>query len=608
MYYGIVRLPEGRLAWGFMSTPGASATELRTEVLHAEVPQDPDLVCVLAPSNDLTAKHTIGRAAADFERYLATVCSRWPKVCVLDFPPRLTVEDSLQELYRQEFHRVAARMAVKYFHIADHFPRQCLNLWSRDGVHLSDDVGMEIFAQLLWTVAYTQLETVPPAPPVSRPSPPSRFTPRVVVKGEVRVRRSPGPEEWTVVGPSGKSSGGCSAVQREPAGIPLNPVLFSSEMLEEMEKVSPSNLTSPADFAGVSPLKTLRVKHHSKRTRRAASSRGISSDSKAALESKKVGATSRHPVPSGRTDERTVETTQSPGVLSSTDEDEATTAKVSEVSMGNVDVVRGSVHQGHSRFRNPGVQCMAIGLVSLARHMLSSVFNWKTEDLDLALWLGDQLYTHLKDHGLIPPGEDFLMIPELPKEHVLYWQNFKFSFPETVSGDVTVTEGEFIECGAFVTLEHGLERMLSQYQTCLLTLCSNTCAVISASGRFAVVDSHSRSATGMVDVNGTSVVLYFGSIREVFDHFSCLAAMFGGSNKPFEINGVDVSRECESDDGNKQRVKRQLSADCDEIGLSSPSKHTPKKGRINVSMVVSDEEFAVEEQVLAVVSTSGVEL
>ncbi|XP_041863244.1 uncharacterized protein LOC121653673 isoform X1 [Melanotaenia boesemani] len=595
---GIVRLPEGRLAWGFMSTPGASATELRTEVLHAEVPQDPDLVCVLAPSNDLTAKHTIGRAAADFERYLATVCSRWPKVCVLDFPPRLTVEDSLQELYRQEFHRVAARMAVKYFHIADHFPRQCLNLWSRDGVHLSDDVGMEIFAQLLWTVAYTQLETVPPAPPVSRPSPPSRFTPRVVVKGEVRVRRSPGPEEWTVVGPSGKSSGGCSAVQREPAGIPLNPVLFSSEMLEEMEKVSPSNLTSPADFAGVSPPKTLRVKHHSKRTRRAASSRGISSDSKAALESKKVGATSRHPVPSGRTDETTVETTQSPGVLSSTDEDEATTAKVSEVSMGNVDVVRGSVHQGHSRFRNPGVQCMAIGLVSLARHMVSSVFNWKTEDLDLALWLGDQLYTHLKDHGLIPPGEDFLMIPELPKEHVLYWQNFKFSFPETVSGDVTVTEGEFIECGAFVTLEHGLERMLSQYQTCLLTLCSNTCAVISASGRFAVVDSHSRSATGMVDVNGTSVVLYFGSIREVFDHFSCLAAMFGGESKPFEINGVDVSRECESDDGNKQRVKRQLSADCDEVGLSSPSKHTPKKGRINVSMVVSDEEFAVEEQVL----------
>ncbi|XP_041823590.1 uncharacterized protein LOC121628572 [Melanotaenia boesemani] len=324
---GIVRLPEGRLAWGFMSTPGASATELRTEVLHAEVPQDPDLVCVLAPSNDLTAKHTIGRAAADFERYLASVCSRWPKVCVLDFPPRLTVEDSLQELYRQEFHRVAARMAVKYFHIADHFPRQCLNLWSRDGVHLSDDVGMEIFAQLLWTVAYTQLETVPPAPPVSRPSPPSRFTPRVVVKGEVRVRHSPGPEEWTVVGPSGKSSGGCSAVQREPAGIPLNPVLFSSEMLEEMEKVSPSNLTSPADFAGVSPPKTLRVKHHSKRTRRAASSRGISSDSKAALESKKVGATSRHPVPSGRTDERTVETTQSPGVLSSTDEDEATTVE-----------------------------------------------------------------------------------------------------------------------------------------------------------------------------------------------------------------------------------------------------------------------------------------
>lgn len=31
---------------------------------------------------------------------------------MLDFPPRLTMEVGLQELFRQEFHRVSARMGL----------------------------------------------------------------------------------------------------------------------------------------------------------------------------------------------------------------------------------------------------------------------------------------------------------------------------------------------------------------------------------------------------------------------------------------------------------------------------------------------------------------
>ncbi len=37
-------------------------------------------------------------------------------------------------------------------------------------------------------------------------------------------------------------------------------------------------------------------------------------------------------------------------------------------------VVRGSFHQGNERFVYRGVQCMAIALVSLAKHTVSSVF------------------------------------------------------------------------------------------------------------------------------------------------------------------------------------------------------------------------------------------
>uniref|UniRef100_A0A671VBF3 SGNH hydrolase-type esterase domain-containing protein n=1 Tax=Sparus aurata TaxID=8175 RepID=A0A671VBF3_SPAAU len=199
---GFVPMPEGSLSFGLMCTPGACAMELRTELLHAAVPRTPDAVLVIAPSNNLTSSRTIDEAGADFAKLLLSACSRWPNVCVTDFAPRLTVEVDQQQLLREEFRRVAARMGVRFFSFADHFPMDRLKLWSKDGVHLSDSDGMPIFAGLLWSVAYEFLHPPTPKPqPAPRTSPPRRqVVPKVVVKGEVTVPRPSNPFEWTVVG------------------------------------------------------------------------------------------------------------------------------------------------------------------------------------------------------------------------------------------------------------------------------------------------------------------------------------------------------------------------------------------------------------------------
>ncbi|KAI4794318.1 hypothetical protein KUCAC02_032135, partial [Chaenocephalus aceratus] len=119
----------------------------------------------------------------------------------LDFVPRLTVDPDYQDMMRQEFRRVAAR--VKYTPIAEYFPSKDLDLWSRDGVHLSDSAGMPILVGSIWNAAYMQLVPAEPTPSpvVHRRSPPARrVTPRVIAKGEVAKSPQPDPSKWTVIG------------------------------------------------------------------------------------------------------------------------------------------------------------------------------------------------------------------------------------------------------------------------------------------------------------------------------------------------------------------------------------------------------------------------
>ncbi|XP_036947927.1 uncharacterized protein LOC119016130 [Acanthopagrus latus] len=236
-------MPEGKFSFGIMSTPGAHAAQLRAEVLHAKVPQDPDAVCVLAPSNNLTASRTVDEAAVDYAQFLTAVRSRWSE------------DEEHQRALRHAYHHVTARMGLRYFSAEEYFPRTCLDLWSRDGVHLSDREGMGILTQLLWASTEQFLETppLPPPPPVSpTPSQPLRkVSPKLVVKGEVHAPLSPDPFQWKVVGQSSKPQvpGPASVAQQQEkeSFLPLNPRWFSSTTLCAMEEVSPSQLSDVVD-------------------------------------------------------------------------------------------------------------------------------------------------------------------------------------------------------------------------------------------------------------------------------------------------------------------------------------------------------------------------
>ncbi|KAE8277063.1 hypothetical protein D5F01_LYC25157 [Larimichthys crocea] len=264
---GFVLMPEGPLSFGFMCTPGATAAHLRTELMAAVVPRQPEAVIVLAPSNNLTAGRGLENSSADFAALLKTARSRWSNVVVLDFPPRLSVEEDQQKLLRMAYHSVCADQGVPYHHICDNFPLHQRDLWARDGTHLSDSAGMPILAYLLWQAADRQLAEPEPEPHVA-PIPTCPYRPRfatqVVVKGiEPQPRPAANPDGWITVVNGQKRSlpeAQLAALDKQVSQkkvelrecfIPLTPVRFSPATLRAIEKTSPSFLPTPEEGTAV---------------------------------------------------------------------------------------------------------------------------------------------------------------------------------------------------------------------------------------------------------------------------------------------------------------------------------------------------------------------
>ncbi|XP_075896488.1 uncharacterized protein LOC142897794 [Nelusetta ayraudi] len=162
---GVVNIPEGRVSFGFLCVYKATTSDLKTEVIHANIPWTPDAVCVCVPMCNV--KQYIPKAVQDFEALLATVCFRWPKVFVLDFPTDLIADPIRQDAIRQEYRSVCESVGLTYVPVAEHFPSHRLELWCYDGVHLSEDGGVPILLQLLQDAADQQLAVCAPLPETS---------------------------------------------------------------------------------------------------------------------------------------------------------------------------------------------------------------------------------------------------------------------------------------------------------------------------------------------------------------------------------------------------------------------------------------------------------
>lgn len=69
----------------FRSVPCQHWVPMWTEVVNAALPQSPDVVVDMSPTNNLTASRAIVEAAADFGMFLRVACSHLPNVGIFSF-------------------------------------------------------------------------------------------------------------------------------------------------------------------------------------------------------------------------------------------------------------------------------------------------------------------------------------------------------------------------------------------------------------------------------------------------------------------------------------------------------------------------------------------
>lgn len=76
-----VAMPEGPLSYSFLAFDKATASEIRAELFHTDIPLTPDVVCVLATSNGLLCRNKdLTDVAKEFAGLLFYVRKRWEKV------------------------------------------------------------------------------------------------------------------------------------------------------------------------------------------------------------------------------------------------------------------------------------------------------------------------------------------------------------------------------------------------------------------------------------------------------------------------------------------------------------------------------------------------
>ena len=182
---------------------------------------------------------------------------------------------------------------------------------------------------------------------------------------------------------------------------------------------------------------------------------------------------------------------------------------------------------------NAGSQCAAMALTSL-------IYNYRNgikSSLDLVniMNIGNELYSGLSRLS----GQTYLLLTELPEMVNVFDTNYKlhYSFSYTGTTQVTCASIDYSFC---MPLVNAIETLLEgSYNAFLLTVQCNTVGIYcTTDGKYKIFDSHARDSCGMVDPQGTCVLLELESLNALFSY---IQTFYRYTNAQFELKGVHIT-------------------------------------------------------------------
>ena len=205
-------------------------------------------------------------------------------------------------------------------------------------------------------------------------------------------------------------------------------------------------------------------------------------------------------------------------------------------------VISGTFHQGDTRFHCPGVQCAFISLIALIRMTQKDPQSWTQRDIDSCLFDGLMFLKHCETLGVQPK---MLMANELP--NVIHFPKKSYTCnqsesdnavgllnPSTSGGDKCIVKG----------IDISIVELFKSTQSCLLFCGGLAIAIAKVESHLCTFDSHSRGKDGLLEPDGTAVLLVFDNLNGLVCHIKQLfmESLKLRPSEQFELVPLNISQ------------------------------------------------------------------
>ncbi|XP_048256969.1 uncharacterized protein LOC125382713 [Haliotis rufescens] len=231
-------------------------------------------------------------------------------------------------------------------------------------------------------------------------------------------------------------------------------------------------------------------------------------------------------------------------------EDNSQDGSVEMIDIDTNETVHGSFNQGHTRFgKNSGRQCVANSAMAMMYNQIKDISTWDSYDLDTVLCRGNKLYEDSINQRQSTSRSAYLLVSDICPTVDFFGKEYRFVSGDSLSGFVMKDTEEIVDNPQQMCLDAALQTIFSQHDATFVTFGGSTFAVIERNNKYHVFDSHSRNTEGLQVTNGTSILIQYTSLLQVYEHCLNLArSMNLNANSQFEMTGMKISTDIQPHD------------------------------------------------------------